>query len=340
MPEQKDFPLHTKSIDDRTVTTLFSVAGNVDYASDRLVNGAFTKTFRERGSKILHLWNHDLKLPPIAVIKSVREVSRAELPADVQAAHPDATGGAEAISEYLDTPHANSILAGIKAGAPLQASFAYDVLQSGFTNEDRGTAKARVRNITEVKVFEISTCNLGCNDASLASKTLATPSASTLRRALQQIKAMDGMEVFSEAYDIYGAAAALSSIGMLLEGESDDPQAMTQLIGAMRLLLAFIGGEIDGIETGATSSPDAGMQTASRVFAAGAMLIKAGARNANRDQSAIDTIHQLAYDLGATNCLGIPATTSGDKSRADPPAGASLTLLRQKLAYLDFASKE
>lgn len=340
MAEVKSLPQHIKAIDGRTVTTLFSVAGNVDHGSDRVIGGAFAKTIAERGTKILHLWNHNYNEPPIAVVKSLREIARAELPAEVQSAYPDATGGAEAVSEYIDSPQANSVLAAIKAGAPMEASFGYDVIQADFTNEEKGATKTRIRNIKELRLHELSTVVFGANSATVASKALATPTASKVRATLQRIKGLaeGDMDIWSEAYDIYGAAGALSSIGMLLSEECDDPQAMAQLLGAMRLLLAFIAGEIDGIDTMVATggASDMAMQTAGRLLTTGQMLIKAGARNASADLGMLNDAHDLLVKLGATNCA-VP--DSGAKSRAVDHA-PTLTQLRTKLAYFDLIAKD
>lgn len=351
MSELKTHPHYTKTIDDRTVTTLFSVSGTIDAYTDRMLPGAFKKTFQERGSKILHLWAHDEAMPPIAVIKSLREIDRADLPADIQAAFPDATGGAECVSEYLDTQFANDILTGLKSGSPMQASFQYDVLQSTFTNEDTGQRKLRVRNIQEVRLYEVSTCNLGANDATRGAKS-RPPTPRALKTVLRDLK-MPGMdmepiwEAMSECYDIQSAASAIALISALLHSElyeADDTGASTMLITALRMLLAFASSELDDIGADLAAAA-ASMQQAPELASARQIArqlkllaqIKAGARNAQTDQAMIDSIHELAVNLGATNCKGLVSAEPGDKSRADDPA-PSLTQLRQKLAFLDFVT--
>jgi HK97 family phage prohead protease len=330
MHEMKSMPTFTKSIQGREVTGIFSVFSNVDHYADVAMPGSFTKTFKERGTKVYHLWMHSDQ-PPTAIVKSLREVSRNELPEDAKSAYPEATGGAEVTREYLDTPRADEIYAAIKAGSPLQMSYAYDPIKIAMETRDG----AKVRLLQEQRLYETSDVIYGANDGTSAAKSLAAPSASKIRRALQSLKMMDGYDIWSECYDIYGAASALSSVAMLLDGEQDDAAQMAQLLGACRLLLAFIGGEIDSIEAGAQPSD---MQLASRLVTGIKMQLKAGARNAASDQKNINAMHDLAIELGADNCAG--NRTSGDKSRADPPTGASLTLLKSRLAYLDFATKE
>src|SRR5690242_20738236 len=102
--ELKTGTFHVKKVSDREVTGLFSILGNLDDYADVIWPGAFAKTFQERAGKILHLWQHDFSSPPIAVVKSLREVGRDELPPEVLSAAPEALGGAEVVREYLDTP--------------------------------------------------------------------------------------------------------------------------------------------------------------------------------------------------------------------------------------------
>ena len=164
-------PFHIKAITGREVTGIFSVLGNMDDYDDRIWPGSFAKTFLERGGKVLHLWQHDFCAPPIAVIKSLREVGRDELPPAVLAEAPDALGGAEVVREYLPTPRGDEVLAALNAGSPLQMSFAYDAIRWDY--EAKPDAKyewERVRNIREIRLWETSDVLWGANSATVASK--------------------------------------------------------------------------------------------------------------------------------------------------------------------------
>lgn len=187
MKEYKSLPLHVKAVEDRTVTTLFSVFGNVDSYGDKMMNGSFQRTFMERGHKILHLWQHAFDQPPIAKVEpgSLRELSRDELPPEVLRDYPDATGGAEATSTFLDTPRGNEVLTAIKAGVPLEASFGFDPLSFSFTQEN----DTMIRNIHEVKLFEISTVLWGANSATTASKMPLSILLRHLQTILEEVKA-------------------------------------------------------------------------------------------------------------------------------------------------------
>lgn len=169
--ELKATPFYVKAITDREVTGIFSVMGNLDSYTDKIWPGAFAKTFRERAGKVLHLWQHDFCKPPIALIKGLREVPREELPPAVLEMAPDALGGAEVTREYLTTPRAEEVFANLKAGVPLQMSFAYDAIRYDY--EELPGAKyewERIRNLREVRLWETSDVLWGANEATVASK--------------------------------------------------------------------------------------------------------------------------------------------------------------------------
>lgn len=165
--EFKSMPFFVKAVQDRTVAGIFSVFGNEDSVGDIVFPGAFSKTFQERARKTLFLWQHDFSSPPIATIDAVKEVGREALPQEVLSAYPQATGGAEVTRTYLDTPRGNEVLMAIRAGAPLQQSFGFDPIRYDFTESEQ---KKQVRNLREVKLWEISDVLWGANDATRAQK--------------------------------------------------------------------------------------------------------------------------------------------------------------------------
>lgn len=186
MPEYKSGPQLIKSIDGREVTGLFSTFGVIDSYNDRVMPGAFIKTFQERMKKTLFLWQHDFNAPPVAVIKSMREVGLEELPTEIRADFPEATGGAEVVREYLPTPRGDEALAAITAGAPLQMSFGYDAVRYDF--EELPDAKyewEKLRNLREIRLWEVSDVLWGANEATLASKGAFTVPLEILLKQLQ-----------------------------------------------------------------------------------------------------------------------------------------------------------
>jgi HK97 family phage prohead protease len=165
--EYKDAPIITHSIEnDRDVTGICSVFGNVDDGSDVTHNGAFRKTIAESSNRVRHLWNHDFMQPPIAAIKALREISVDELPIDIKQRFPTATGGLLVTRSYLDTPRGNEVLAGIKSGAINEMSFGFNPINVDYTRSDRKT----IRNLREVRLLDTSDVSWGMNPATVARK--------------------------------------------------------------------------------------------------------------------------------------------------------------------------
>lgn len=170
--ERKHVPHYTKAIKGREVTGVFSVFGNLDAYNDVMWAGSFSKTMMERSGKIFHLWQHNMDSPSIAVIKSLREIGRTELPADVLRDYPEATGGAEVTREYLETPRADEIIEGLSKGVPYQMSFAFDALKYDFQALDGAKYEwEQQRNVREVRLWETSDVLWGANEATVASKS-------------------------------------------------------------------------------------------------------------------------------------------------------------------------
>ena len=188
--ELKAAPQYTKSIDGRTVVGIFSVFGNRDQYDDIIERGSFNKTIRERGTKILHLWQHDCDEPPIARVESLREIGLNDLPPQLRAQYPDATGGCEVTRTYLDTERANEVFTNLAANIPLQMSFMFDCVKWNSV-EDEASAWGYTRYIQEVRLYETSDVNWGANPATIASKRAGAFSVTleSLERALTGYKA-------------------------------------------------------------------------------------------------------------------------------------------------------
>lgn len=163
----KSSPQFIKEVNGRQVTGVFSVFGVRDKIGDVVHPGAFTKTIRERGGSFFHLWQHDIRNPPIATIDGLREIGRDELPEAVLAKYPEATGGAEVTRTYLNTLRANEVFESIAAGVPLQMSFGYDTIKA-----DPGVSPdgLPVNNLRELRLWETSDVLWGMNNATTASK--------------------------------------------------------------------------------------------------------------------------------------------------------------------------
>lgn len=183
--EYKSLPIFTKAIEGRTVTGIFAVHGNIDDYSDVSHPGAFAKTIVERGAKIKFLWNHDMfGGPPVAKIVSIREIGREELPQSVLATAPEATGGVEVTREYLKTASAEEVFQALQADALDEMSYGYDAVKFDFS-ELNG---ARIRNLREVRLWEVSDVIFGANPATAGSK-FSPPLTLLLQHLEAQVKA-------------------------------------------------------------------------------------------------------------------------------------------------------
>ena len=118
----------------------------------------------------------------------------------------------------------------------------------------------------------------------------------------------------------------------LLGGEAGDGDNNAPLISALRLLLEWMGSEIDEVEAALAQGET--MQL--RALAGIAEQIKAGARHGTADMKLINAIHQAAVDLGSTQCKGIADDTAPDESRAEPQQAVSLTLEKARLFLLNY----
>lgn len=175
--EYKSLPTFTKAIEGRAVTGIMAVHGHRDDGGDISHPGSFTKTIVEGQARVAgqpryrYLWNHNSDMfagPPIAVIKALREIGRDELPEQVLAWAPDATGGVEITREYLDTPRGEEVFKGLLAGAVDEMSYGYDAVKW-----DMGELNGQPsRNLREVRLWEGSDVLWGMNAATLGSKGL------------------------------------------------------------------------------------------------------------------------------------------------------------------------
>ncbi len=160
-----------KAVNDRTVTGLSSVMGNVDDGGDRIWPGAYGKTLAENSQRIKHLWMHDAMSPPIATIQDIKEVGRGQLPQEMLARCPEAMGALEVTRTYLPNERADEVYQGIKAGAIDEMSIGYDPVKFDFENVE---GKGAVRNLREIRLWDTSDVNWGMNAATMnLSKSLS-----------------------------------------------------------------------------------------------------------------------------------------------------------------------
>lgn len=168
---QPYFAVKAESADEPRVRKgICAVFGNIDSGGDRIIPGAFAKTIAEGSKRVKHLWNHDFSTPPIASIKELKEVGRDELPPEVLAYAPEATGGLMVAREYYKGELADWVLQAVDSGDVNEMSFGYDVLASADSEE----SGKQIRNLTELKLFDTSDVLWGMNAATTASGAKST----------------------------------------------------------------------------------------------------------------------------------------------------------------------
>lgn len=163
---------YRKDISGRKVTGIFSVLGNIDDYNDRIWPGAFAKTLLESTPRVKFLWGHDLRSPSIAKILNVREVGFDALPDVVKQIAPDAIGGMEVTREYLEGVElADWVLKTYEADIEGEMSFMFDAMRYDLeTPSDAKYDWDKIRNLREVRLWEISDVNFGANVATMGSK--------------------------------------------------------------------------------------------------------------------------------------------------------------------------
>lgn len=188
--EYKSLPSFVKAVDPetRTVTGVFAVHGNIDSYADISHPGSFKKTIAERGDRVKFLWNHDFfGGPPIAKVLGIREIGRDELPESVLSRASNATGGVEIVRQYMKTGRAAEVFEAVAEGASDEMSYGYDPIVMDFSEVD-GT---QVRNLREIRLWEVSDVIFGANPATAGSK-LAMPADVLLKHIdyfLESLKA-------------------------------------------------------------------------------------------------------------------------------------------------------
>ena len=190
--ERKTFSgIVTKADEEQgVVEAFFAVFGNVDQGNDIVHPGAFAKTFAERGGKVKVLDNHQTDSIMRAIGKPLvlKEVGRDELPGDLLLQNPDATGGAFArVQMLMDTPEGKGAFVRLRDKAVTEWSFGYDALDFDFSTEKQNGGDVNVRNLRQVKLYEISPVLFGMNAATttVSAKSDGEPEAEDDKQSIE-----------------------------------------------------------------------------------------------------------------------------------------------------------
>lgn len=174
------------------VKAVFAVMGNVDETKDRIWPGSFAKTFVERGNKVLVLDNHktDSTHDIIAKPMALRELTRNELPTQLLAQYPDATGGAEITAKFEPDPAKDERSAAafyrLKNDWTQSWSFGYDALDYDFTTESIDKKDVQVRNLRTIKLYEVSPVLWPANPAAMTTDAKSAPTEDKPYRAVHE----------------------------------------------------------------------------------------------------------------------------------------------------------
>lgn len=150
------------------VEAIWAVMGNVDGGNDIIHPGAFVKTFRERSQQVKLLDNHrtDSIMSALGNVLELRELSRIELPSTLMQKYPEATGAAWGRFQFLlDTPEGKGAFTRIKQNVVQGWSFGYDPIQRDHGNVEKDGRKVSVRNLREIKLWEVSPVLFAMNEA-------------------------------------------------------------------------------------------------------------------------------------------------------------------------------
>ena len=147
--QRKELPFEVTQYDGRTIEGYAAAFGNVDLVNDIIHPGAFKKTLSERGQQVKFLWQHDTKIP-LGKPLELREEAKGLF---MRAIISDMAQGRDALALLAD-------------GAIDGLSIGYDTVRSDAStvSTDGGDTKA-VRNLRELKLYEVSLCTFPANQS-------------------------------------------------------------------------------------------------------------------------------------------------------------------------------
>jgi len=190
--ERRDFNLKIKSIDDTgTFVGMGAVYNNVDLGGDRILPGAFTRTL-STGKKFPVLWQHDPSNPiGTATVTDTRD------------------GLLVNCTLELSDPTAKKAYTFMKSGVIRGLSIGYEPIQS--------TMDGDVRNLTELKLFELSCVTFPMNE-------LATISSVKSLSEEDRAKHLKAIDVHRKAIDRHqqGIRSHLKELLNLGDDTADD----------------------------------------------------------------------------------------------------------------------
>ena len=248
--EYKSVKAAVMGVEGRTVTGVFAVHGNVDSGDgwtsrDRSHPGIFGNFTADGRARCKFLWQHRSDQPPIATVDRLFEIAAADLPAAVKLT-------------YLETPRADEVLTGLKAGAITEMSYAYEVTRWDFEEPKDGGLP--IRNLYAADLYDVSDVNWGMNpatsaDGAKAGQPLTEHHAAVLAAvasykerlaALAALRAKDGRVLSGEnrkrIEDALGALKDAQSEPKAQAPAGPDAASIAQLYATYQRTLAQLNG--------------------------------------------------------------------------------------------------
>jgi len=152
------------------VEAIINVYGILDLGDDVSVYGMCAKTISERGRDFRVLNSHSTRsaLDAVGVCLAARELRRDELPPEVLAKFPEATGGLWTQTQYLmETPEGKGVFQRIRAGAIKEYSIGYQAIQVEYKKIEWRGEIVGARFLKEIALVEYSPVVFGMNQATL-----------------------------------------------------------------------------------------------------------------------------------------------------------------------------
>lgn len=170
--EYKTLPFEVTGLDTegRTIEGYASVFGVRDLGADIVHPGAFRKTLAERGNKVRFLWQHNTAEPigkPIAMAEDDRGLFFKAI--------------------ISDTARGRDALALLKDGAISGLSIGYDAIPGG-TDISKDASGVTVRNLRELRLWEVSLVSMPMNEQAEVLALKAAPAPQTVDAALIERK--------------------------------------------------------------------------------------------------------------------------------------------------------
>jgi len=267
--ETKTIPTFVKEVDEARgiVEHIVSVFGIIDDGRDIVMPGSFAKTIAEHGSRVRVLDQHNYRsaLDVVGRPLSLREIGRDELPLEVTARYPEATGGLLATTQYaLDTDNGRNMFNLVAGNFLPETSIGYDALDTEEEFREIDGEKVAVRLLKTIRLWEYSNVIWGMNPATSVVSAKATDPDTTAPTDDAEQKVVSGATdlPIADRDRAWDSAEAIQGIRRVT-GSDEEPSdsykdgffwydgEAPEMFGSYKLAFADdVGGELTAIPRG------------------------------------------------------------------------------------------